>query len=52
MQTDHCGIEAETVVNCAGQRAEAIGAMAGVNVPLYSAEHVYVVTDQIEGVER
>ncbi len=40
----------EIVVNCAGQWAKAIGAMAGVNVPLYSAEHFYVVTETIAGV--
>lgn len=43
-------IEAEIVVNCAGQWAAQVGAMAGVNVPLHSAEHFYIVTDQIDGV--
>jgi 4-methylaminobutanoate oxidase (formaldehyde-forming) len=43
-------VEAEVVVNCAGQWAAQVGAMAGVTVPLHSAEHFYVVTDQIEGV--
>ena len=43
-------VEAEIVVNCAGQWAKQVGAMAGVNVPLHSAEHFYVVTDQIDGV--
>ena len=38
------------VVNCAGQWAKAVGALAGVNVPLHSAEHFYVVTDPFEGV--
>ena len=52
VQTEHGDIEAEIVVNCAGQWAKAVGAMAGVNVPLHSAEHFYVVTDQIDGVER
>ncbi|HPK13819.1 MAG TPA: FAD-dependent oxidoreductase [Phycicoccus elongatus] len=52
VRTDHGDIEAEIVVNCAGQWANAVGAMAGVNVPLHSAEHFYVVTDQIEGVHR
>ncbi len=52
VQTDNGDIEAEIVVNCAGQWAKAIGAMCGVNVPLHSAEHFYVVTDQIEGVHR
>ncbi len=50
--TDRGGIEAEVVVNCGGQWAKAIGALCGVTVPLHSAEHFYVVTDQIEGVRR
>ena len=50
--TDAGTIEAEIVVNCAGQWAYAIGAMCGVDVPLHSAEHFYVVTEQIEGVHR
>ncbi|WP_457110889.1 GcvT family protein [Marmoricola sp. URHA0025 HA25] len=50
VRTDAGDIEAEIVVNCAGQWAAQVGAMAGVNVPLHSAEHFYVVTDQIEGV--
>jgi heterotetrameric sarcosine oxidase gamma subunit len=43
-------ITAEVVVNCAGQWAKQVGALAGVNVPLHSAEHFYVVTDPIDGV--
>jgi 4-methylaminobutanoate oxidase (formaldehyde-forming) len=43
-------IACEVVVNCAGQWARQFGALAGVNVPLWSAEHFYVVTDRIEGV--
>ena len=50
VRTDAGDIEAEIVVNCAGQWAKQVGAMAGVNVPLYSAEHFYVVTETIEGV--
>ena len=50
--TDHGEVEADVVVNCAGQWARAVGAMAGVNVPLHSAEHFYVVTEPIEGVHR
>ncbi len=49
--TDRGAIEAEVVVNCAGQWAKAVGALAGVDVPLHSAEHFYVVTEQIDGVE-
>ena len=52
VRTERGDIEAEIVVNCAGQWAKAIGALGGVNVPLHSAEHFYVVTDQIQGVHR
>ncbi|TVZ05540.1 FAD-dependent oxidoreductase [Trebonia kvetii] len=48
--TDAGDIAAEVVVNCAGQWAKQVGALAGVNVPLHSAEHFYVVTDPIDGV--
>ncbi|MGZ5215753.1 MAG: GcvT family protein, partial [Caldimonas sp.] len=43
-------IACEAVVNCAGQWARQFGALAGVGVPLWSAEHFYIVTDRIEGV--
>jgi heterotetrameric sarcosine oxidase gamma subunit len=50
VRTDHGDIEAEVIVNCAGQWAKQVGNLAGVTVPLHSAEHFYVVTDQIDGV--
>jgi glycine cleavage system aminomethyltransferase T/glycine/D-amino acid oxidase-like deaminating enzyme len=50
VQTDQGQVEAEVVVNCAGQWAKQVGALAGVTVPLHSAEHFYVVTEQIDGV--
>ncbi len=50
VRTDSGDIEAEVVVNCAGQWAKALGDQVGVTVPLHSAEHFYVVTDQLEGV--
>ena len=50
LRTDAGDIEAEVVVNCAGQWAKQIGAMAGVNIPLHSAEHFYVVSETIDGV--
>ncbi len=52
VQTDQGDVEAEVVVNCAGQWAKAVGAMCGVTVPLHSAEHFYVVTEQVDGVHR
>ncbi|MDP3618432.1 MAG: FAD-dependent oxidoreductase, partial [Ramlibacter sp.] len=43
-------LRCETLVNCAGQWARQFGTLAGVNVPLFSAEHFYIVTGQIPGV--
>ena len=50
VKTDKGQIDAEIVVNCAGQWAREIGKMCGVSVPLHSAEHMYIVTGEIEGV--
>ena len=52
VRTEAGDVEAEVVVNCAGQWAKQVGAMAGVTVPLHSAEHFYVVTEQVDGVHR
>jgi 4-methylaminobutanoate oxidase (formaldehyde-forming) len=49
VRTDRGDVETEVVVNCAGQWAHQLGALAGVSVPLHSAEHFYVVTDQVDG---
>ena len=49
-RTDAGDLECEVVVNCAGQWAKAIGDLAGVTVPLHSAEHFYVVTEPVAGV--
>ena len=49
--TDRGPIEAEVVVNCAGQWARRVGQMCGASVPLHSAEHMYIVTEQIDGVK-
>ena len=50
VRTDAGSIEAEYVVNCAGQWAKAVGDLAGVTVPLHSAEHFYVVTEPFDGI--
>ncbi|MFZ1725690.1 MAG: FAD-dependent oxidoreductase [Albidovulum sp.] len=42
-------IACEKVVNCAGQWARQVGAMAGINVPLQPVKHQYVVTERIDG---
>ncbi len=50
VRTDQGDVEAEVVVNCAGQWAKQVGDLAGVTVPLHSAEHFYVVTEPFDGV--
>jgi sarcosine dehydrogenase len=45
-------VACELVVNCAGQWARQIGAMAGVNVPLVSVQHQYLITAPIPGIQR
>ncbi len=52
VRTDHGDIEAEYVVNCAGMWARQLGEEAGVTVPLQAAEHYYLITEQIPGIER
>ncbi|MFC7494095.1 MULTISPECIES: GcvT family protein [unclassified Nocardioides] len=49
VRTDLGDVEAEVVVNCAGQWAKALGDLVGVTVPLHSAEHFYVVTEAVPG---
>ncbi len=50
--TEQGNIQAEVVVNCAGQWARAVGQLAGVNVPLVSVQHQYIVTEPIPGVMK
>ena len=45
-------ITCEKVVNCGGQWARQIGAMAGVSVPLQPVKHQYVITDKINGLAK
>jgi len=47
---DEGEIRCQTLVNCGGQWAREFGRLAGVNVPLCSAEHFYLVTKRIPGV--
>ncbi len=49
VKTNHAEIACEKVVNCAGQWARQIGAMAGINVPLQPVKHQYIVTEPIPG---
>jgi sarcosine dehydrogenase len=49
VQTTLGKITCNKVVNCGGQWARQIGAMAGISVPLQPVKHQYVVTEKIEG---
>ncbi len=49
--TDRGTIECEVVVNCAGMWARQLGALSGVNVPLQAAEHYYLITDALPGLD-
>jgi len=50
VKTDHGDVACEVVVNCGGIWAREIGRLAGVNVPLYASEHMYVTTTAMENV--
>ena len=52
VQTTRGPIRAEIVVNCGGQWARQLGRSVGVTVPLYSCEHMYIVTEKMENVPR
>lgn len=49
VKTNKGEILCDKVVNCAGQWARQVGAMAGINVPLQPIKHQYVVTEKIAG---
>jgi len=52
VKTPHGDIECEFVVNCAGMWARQLGAKVGVNIPLQSAEHYYLITERMPGIEK
>lgn len=49
VKTNKGDIACGKVVNCAGQWARQIGALAGINVPLQPVKHQYIVTERIDG---
>ncbi len=51
VETESGTIATDCVANCAGMWAREIGLMAGTAVPLHAAEHFYVVTEPMAGVE-
>ena len=52
VETSRGRIDCEIVVVCAGQWTRTLAATVGVNVPLVSVEHQYLITAQIDGVTR
>ncbi len=50
--TEHGRIECEKLVLCAGQWSREFAARFGVNVPLVSMEHQYMVTEAIENMPK
>lgn len=50
VETAQGTIECEKVVVCAGQWTRTLAATVGVNVPLVSVEHQYMITEKIAGV--
>jgi 4-methylaminobutanoate oxidase (formaldehyde-forming) len=49
--TSEGDIECEYVVNCAGMWARQLGERNGVVIPLQAAEHYYLITEPIDGVD-
>jgi sarcosine dehydrogenase len=50
VETSEGRVACEVVVNCCGQWASEFGRLAGVNVPLVSVQHQYMITQSIDGV--
>jgi sarcosine dehydrogenase len=48
--TDKGRITCDKLVICAGQWSRDIGRLAGVNVPLVSVQHQYLITESVDGV--
>jgi sarcosine dehydrogenase len=49
VETTHGEVLCDKVVNCAGQWARQVGAMAGIEVPLQPIKHQYIVTEPLPG---
>ena len=48
--TDQGRVTCDKLVICAGQWSRELGRMAGVNIPLVSVQHQYLITEKIDGV--
>jgi glycine cleavage system aminomethyltransferase T/glycine/D-amino acid oxidase-like deaminating enzyme len=52
VRTDQGLVETEIVVNAAGMWARQLGELSGVHIPLQAAEHYYLITDAVPGMDR
>ncbi len=52
VRTAYGDIACEVVVNCAGMWARQLGAKTGVTIPLQAAEHYYLITEKIAGLDK
>ena len=52
VETNQGVVACEKIVNCGGQWARQIGALAGVSVPLQPMKHLYIVTEPIPVLAR
>tara|TARA_B100000780_G_scaffold277729_1_gene249145 strand:- start:1305 stop:3752 length:2448 start_codon:yes stop_codon:yes gene_type:complete len=52
VKTDNGSIRANYVVNCAGMWGRQLGNDCGANIPLHAAEHYYLVTEPIAGMNE
>ena len=50
VSSDHGDIQCEIVINCAGLWAREFGLRNEVQIPLYSVEHFYILTETVEGI--
>ncbi len=50
VETEFGTIQCDKVILCAGQWTRTLAAIVGVNVPLVSVEHQYMITEKIDGV--
>jgi sarcosine dehydrogenase len=50
VETEFGTIQCDKVILCAGQWTRSLAATVGVNVPLVSVEHQYMITEKIDGV--
>ena len=51
VRTDKGDIACEVVVNCAGMWARELGRKNGIDIPLHAAEHFYLITEPVEGLQ-